>query len=70
LRALLFFDAGQAYLEGEDMGLGDLHTSTGARGALRHARPEVPFRTSYARNPEPDPFPPKTTFGFAVGTTS
>jgi hypothetical protein len=29
----------------------------------------VPFRLIYAWNPHRDPFQPKTTFKFAVGTT-
>jgi outer membrane protein insertion porin family len=69
LRALLFFDAGQSYLEGHNINLKDLRTSTGAE--LRFIMPvlNVPFRLIYAWNPQRDPFQPKTTFKFAVGTT-
>jgi outer membrane protein insertion porin family len=69
LRALLFFDAGQAYLEGQNMSFKTLRTSTGAE--LRFIMPvlNVPFRLIYAWNPQRDPFQPKTTFKFAVGTT-
>jgi outer membrane protein assembly factor BamA len=69
LRALLFFDAGQAFLEGENLSFKGLRTSTG--GELRFIMPvlNVPFRLIYAWNPHRDPFQPKTTFKFAVGTT-
>jgi outer membrane protein insertion porin family len=69
LRALLFFDAGQAYLEGQNMSFKSLRTSTGAE--LRFIMPvlNVPFRLIYAWNPQRDAFQPKTTFKFAVGTT-
>ena len=60
LRFLLFFDAGQAFLEGEKIDLGKLRTSTGAE--LRFIMPvlNVPFRLIYAFNPNRDPFQPKT----------
>jgi outer membrane protein insertion porin family len=69
LRALLFFDAGQAYLESENIDLGKLRTSTGVE--LRFIMPviNVPFRLIYAWNPNRDAFQPKSTFKFAVGTT-
>jgi outer membrane protein assembly factor BamA len=70
LRALLFFDAGQAYLEGQTMTFKDLIISTG--GELRFIMPvlNVPFRLIYAWNPNPPyAFQSKTTFKFAVGTT-
>jgi outer membrane protein insertion porin family len=73
LRALLYFDAGQAYLEGDPMRLQDLRISTGAE--LRFIMPvlNVPFRLIYAINPNRSPFEqlyvPKSTFKFAVGTT-
>jgi outer membrane protein assembly factor BamA len=69
LRFLLFFDAGQAYLEGDRINLKDLRTSTGAE--LRFIMPviNVPFRLIYALNPNRDSFQPRSTFKFAVGTT-
>jgi outer membrane protein insertion porin family len=69
VRFLLFFDAGQAYLEGENMDPAKLRTSTGAE--VRFIMPvlNVPFRLIYAWNPHRDVFQPKTTFKFAVGTT-
>jgi outer membrane protein insertion porin family len=73
LRALVFFDAGQAYLEGEPFDLSELRTSTGAE--LRFIMPvlNVPFRLIYAINPNRSPYEklyvPYSTFKFAVGTT-
>ncbi len=69
LRALLFFDAGQAYLEGKKIDLSKLRTSTGVE--MRFIMPvlNVPFRLIYAFNPNRDQFQTKSTFKFAVGTT-
>jgi outer membrane protein insertion porin family len=69
LRAVLFFDAGQAFLEGERIDFKKLRTSTGAE--MRFIMPvlNVPFRLIYAFNPNRDIFQPKSTFKFAVGTT-
>jgi outer membrane protein insertion porin family len=69
LRFLLFFDAGQAYLEEERIDLSKLRTSTG--GEIRFTMPviNIPFRLIYAFNPNRDTFQPKSAFKFAVGTT-
>jgi outer membrane protein insertion porin family len=69
LRFLLFYDAGQAYLEGQHFDFKSLRTSTGAE--IRFIMPvlNVPFRLIYAYNPNRDFFQPKTAFKFAVGTT-
>jgi outer membrane protein insertion porin family len=69
LRAVLFFDAGQAYAEDHKIDLRGLRTSTGAE--MRFIMPvlNVPFRLIWAWNPHRDVFQPKTTFKFAVGTT-
>jgi outer membrane protein insertion porin family len=73
LRALLFFDAGQAFLENERMRLADFRVSTGAE--LRFIMPvlNVPFRLIYAINPNRSDYEklyvPHATFKFAVGTT-
>jgi outer membrane protein insertion porin family len=69
LRLLLFFDAGQAYAEGQNIDLKQLRTSTGVE--LRFIMPvlNVPFRLIYAFNPNRDAFQQKSTFKFAVGTT-
>lgn len=73
LRALLFFDAGQAFLEGQPIRIEDFRVSTGAE--LRFIMPvlNVPFRLIYAVNPNRSEieklYVPYTTFKFAVGTT-
>jgi outer membrane protein insertion porin family len=73
LRALFFFDAGQAFLEGEKVNLSEFRISTGAE--LRFIMPvlNVPFRLIYAINPNRSDFEklyvPYSTFKFAVGTT-
>ena len=69
LRFLGFFDAGQAYLEGEKVSLKKLRTSTGFE--LRFLMPvlNVPFRLIYAWNPHRDSFQPARAFKFSVGTT-
>jgi outer membrane protein insertion porin family len=69
LRGVLFFDAGQAFLEDEPMDFGKLRTSTGVE--LRFIMPvlNVPFRLVYAWNLHRDDFQPATRFGFFIGTT-
>jgi outer membrane protein insertion porin family len=69
LRAVLFFDAGQSFLEGDRIDFKKLRTSTGAE--MRFIMPvlNVPFRLIYAINPNRDDFQPRSTFKFAVGTT-
>jgi outer membrane protein insertion porin family len=73
LRALLFFDAGQAFLEGQPIDVTEFRMSTGAE--LRFIMPvlNVPFRLIYAINPNRSLreklYTPYTTFKFAVGTT-
>lgn len=72
LRGLLFYDAGQAFLEGQGINLRQLRISTGAE--LRFLMPvlNVPFRLIWAYNPNRDPrdlFTPRKTFKFAIGTT-
>ena len=70
VRALLFFDAGQSYLNGQKVTFKSAAISTGAE--LRFIMPvlNVPFRLIYAINPNADPlFAEKKTFRFAVGTT-
>lgn len=70
IRALLFFDAGQSYLQNEKITFKSAVISTGAE--LRFIMPvlNVPFRLIYAFNPNADPlFAEKRVFRFAVGTT-
>jgi outer membrane protein insertion porin family len=72
LRALLYFDAGQAFAEGQKIRIKDFQTSMGVE--LRFIMPvlNVPFRLIYAYNPNVDPrdsINKRSTFKFAVGTT-
>ena len=69
LRALLFFDAGQAFLEGDPISFKKLRTSTGIEARFIMPVLNVPFRLIYAINPNRDDFQPHSTFKFAVGTT-
>jgi outer membrane protein insertion porin family len=69
LRFLLFYDAGEAYREGQPLYWKTLRSSTGAE--LRFLMPvlNVPFRLIYAWNVNRDYFQPATAFKFAIGTT-
>jgi outer membrane protein insertion porin family len=73
VRALLYFDAGQAYLEGAQVKLAEMRISTGAE--VRFIMPvlNVPFRLIWALNPNRSDYEklyvPYSTFKFAVGTT-
>ena len=74
LRFLLFFDAGQAFLEGDPIRVQDFRISTGAEARFIMPVLNVPFRLIYAWNPNRKTFyeklyTPYSTFKFAVGTT-
>lgn len=72
LRAVLFFDAGQAYAENTDWSFSmfkDLRTSTGAEMRFFVPVLNVPFRLIWAYNPHRDAFQPATAFRFGIGTT-
>ena len=69
LRFLLFFDAGEAYVEGQGLYWKTMRNSTGAEIRFQMPVLNVPFRLIYAINPNRDAFQPKTAFKFAVGTT-
>jgi len=69
LRVLLFFDAGEAYPEGQGFYWKTWRTSTGVEARFLMPVLNVPFRLIYAWNPNRDPFQPRTAFKFAVGTT-
>jgi outer membrane protein insertion porin family len=73
LRALLFFDAGQAYLENQRMDFKSLRISYGAEARFVMPVLNVPFRLIYAFNPNrslrESLYVPDKTFKFAVGTT-
>jgi outer membrane protein insertion porin family len=76
LRFLFFFDAGQAFLEGDPIDVKKFLSSTGAE--LRFIMPvlNVPFRLIFAYNPQRDGVldnylreQKAFQFRFAVGTT-
>jgi outer membrane protein insertion porin family len=72
LRAVLFFDAGQAFAEEDPLRftmIQDLVTSTGAEMRFFVPVLNVPFRLIFAYNPNPPLFQPKTAFRFGVGST-
>jgi outer membrane protein insertion porin family len=74
LRMLLFFDAGQAFLEGDPIRIQDFRVSTGVEGRFIMPVLNVPFRLIYAWNPNRQSvyeklYTPYSTFKFAVGTT-
>jgi outer membrane protein insertion porin family len=76
VRLVLFYDAGQALDKGQNFGLDEFKTSTGAE--IRFFMPvlNVPFRLIFAYNPQRGNVynnnllrQPKFTFRFAVGST-
>jgi outer membrane protein insertion porin family len=72
LRAVLYFDAGQAYAENTDWSFSmfqDLRTSTGAEMRFFVPVLNVPFRLIWAYNPHRDAWQPATAFRFGIGTT-
>jgi outer membrane protein insertion porin family len=69
LRLLLFFDAGQAYAEGQGFYWKTMSTSTGVEARFTMPVLNVPFRLIYAWNPNRDFYQPAKVFKFAVGTT-
>ena len=72
LRAVLFFDAGQAFLETDPWSFSmfkELRTSTGAEMRFFVPVLNVPFRLIWAYNPNRDAFQPATAFRFGIGTT-
>jgi len=73
LRLMLFFDAGQAYLEGQRIRLDELVVSYGVEARFIMPILNVPFRLIYAINPNRSAFAElfvnSSTFKFAVGTT-
>jgi outer membrane protein assembly factor BamA len=73
LRAVLFFDAGQAFLENERLNFKDLRISYGIEGRFIMPVLNVPFRLIYFFNPNrslrESTYVPSKGFKFAVGTT-
>jgi len=74
VRALAFFDAGQAFLEGDPIDPREFRISTGAELRVTVPVLNVPFRLIYAVNPNRKTlyerlYTPYSTFKFAIGTT-
>ena len=74
VRALAFFDAGQAFLEGDPLDLREFRVSTGAELRVTVPVLNLPFRLIYAVNPNRKTvyerlYTPYSTFKFAIGTT-
>jgi len=72
LRAVIFFDAGQAYAENTPWSFSmfsELRTSTGAEMRFFVPMLNIPFRLIWAYNPHRDAFQPATAFRFGIGTT-
>jgi outer membrane protein assembly factor BamA len=74
VRALAFFDAGQAFLEGDPLDLREFRVSTAAELRVTVPVLNLPFRLIYAVNPNRKTvyerlYTPYSTFKFAIGTT-
>ena len=72
LRAILFFDAGNAFAEETSWGfsmLNDFRTSTGIEMRVFIPMLNVPFRLIFAYNPHRDYYHRPTAFVFGIGTT-
>jgi outer membrane protein insertion porin family len=69
LRVVLFYDAGNAFAEGEPMSLHGFSSSTGIEGRFIMPVLNVPFRLIYAYNPKRPAGFPTGGFKFAVGST-
>ena len=72
LRAILFFDAGNAFAEEENWNLSMLQnfrTSTGIEMRVFIPMLNVPFRLIFAYNPHRDYYHRPTAFVFGIGTT-
>jgi outer membrane protein assembly factor BamA len=70
---LLFFDAGQAFLEGDRIRLDEMRVSYGIEGRFIMPVLNVPFRLIYYFNPNRSGrevlYTQERGFKFAVGTT-
>ena len=72
LRAILFFDAGNAFAEEDNWSLSmlsDFRTSTGIEMRVFIPMLNVPFRLIFAYNPHRDYYHRPTAFVFGIGTT-
>jgi outer membrane protein insertion porin family len=63
---VLFFDAGNAFLDGENVSLDSLRTSAGA--GLRWFSPIGPFRIEWGFNLDPQPGEKDSDWEFSIGT--
>jgi outer membrane protein assembly factor BamA len=67
LRAVAFFDAGQAWAGGEPLRLRGLRSSAGLEVRFELPVLRMPIRAIAALNPARDPFHPRHSFRLAVG---
>jgi len=65
VRGVLFFDAGNAYDNGETIDLSDLKYSIG--GGMRWYSPMGPLRLEWGYNPDQEPGDPKSKWQFSMG---
>ncbi|MCX7822027.1 MAG: outer membrane protein assembly factor BamA [Syntrophobacterales bacterium] len=65
LKGVLFFDAGNAFAEGENLDVSKFKMGVG--GGLRWASPLGPLRIEWAYNPDPGPDDPKSRWQFSMG---
>ncbi|MEJ5299760.1 MAG: outer membrane protein assembly factor BamA [Thermodesulforhabdaceae bacterium] len=65
LKGVLFFDAGNAFAEGEQLDISKFKMGVG--GGLRWASPLGPLRIEWAYNPDPGPGDSRSTWQFSMG---
>jgi outer membrane protein insertion porin family len=65
VRGVLFFDAGNAYDNGENIDLSDLKYAIG--GGMRWYSPMGPLRLEWGYNPDQEPGDPKSKWQFSMG---
>jgi len=65
VRGVIFFDAGNAYDNGDNIDLGDLKYAIG--GGIRWYSPMGPLRLEYGYNPDQDKGDPKSKWQFSMG---
>ena len=65
VRGVLFFDAGNAYDNGENIDLGNLYYAIG--GGIRWYSPMGPLRLEWGYNPDQKPGDPKSKWQFSIG---
>lgn len=65
LKGVVFFDAGNAFAEGQDLDISKFKMGVG--GGLRWASPLGPLRIEWAYNPDPGPGDPRSRWQFSMG---